>query len=141
MAQRESVTRRLRQASVASLAGFPERRVLLVSDNRDALESDAVLFAAFGSWMQRAYDAESAVDLATSFPPEIVFIDMELRRASAFEVARRLRALPRMHEARIIAYADPRRPEDQNATQDAGFDYVITRPVALSTLLNLLRTS
>ena len=140
MTQRESTTRRLRQSSLAALAGFPERRVLLVSDNRDALESDAVLFAAFGQWMQRACDVESAVDLATSYPPDIAFIDMEMQRVSAFEVARRLRALPWMREARIIAYAGSRGAADAQGTADAGFDYVITKPVALSALLNLLRT-
>jgi CheY-like chemotaxis protein len=68
------------------------RRVLIVDDNRDAADSLSEGLTACGHLTAVAYDGPAALQTATAFQPEVVFLDIGLPVMDGYELARRLRA-------------------------------------------------
>src|SRR4051794_40715700 len=86
--------------------------VLVVDDYQDAADSLALLVRQWGYQALVAYDGPSALDLARTSIPEVVLLDIGLPRMDGFEVARRLRRLPEMGQAFLVAVTGYGREED-----------------------------
>ena len=119
-------------------ASFPVRRILVVDDNRDTVDTEARLLEALGQSVQRAYDGPSALRIAAEFKPEIVFLDLDMPGMSGLEVARQLRALPALAASRLVAYTGFARPEHRAAAVAAGFNDIILKPGTLNQLIAIL---
>jgi len=113
---------------------------MVVDDNRDTVDSEALLLQMLGQSVQRAYDGASALRIAAEFQPQLVLLDLDMPGMSGLEVSRQLRRMPSMKDARIIAYTGFARPEYRAATDAAGFDDFITKPASLTRLINLLHS-
>jgi len=122
-------------------AVFPNHRILIVDDNVDAADSEALLLAQFGQTVQQAYNGASALSLAEEFRPDIVLLDIRMRGMDGYEVARRLRLMPSMRNARIIAYSGYGRPEDESSIEAAGFNDFSSKPMPLTDLIKILTRS
>jgi PAS domain S-box-containing protein len=114
------------------------RRILLVDDNRDALESLALLLETDGHAVRTADDGDSALALAAAEPPDIVLLDIGMPVLDGYEVARRLRAMASCRNAAIVAVSGWGQVEHKRRTAEAGFDYHLTKPVDWRTLRALL---
>lgn len=124
-----------------SLARAPVRRVLVVDDNMDAVESIRMLLELEGYAVADAYDGEQALRRATEFNPEIVLMDLGLPRISGFEVARRLRQTQRDVFERpplLIAVSGYGRDQDRQAAREAGFDLHLTKPADPNEMLRIM---
>jgi PAS domain S-box-containing protein len=125
-------------ARAGAKAGAGGRRVLVVDDNHDAADTLASLLRLCRHEVAVAYDGAAALDEAARFKPEVVLLDLGLPTLSGFEVARRLRAMPEGAGARLIALTGYGQSGDKAATQAAGFDHHVTKPVDADELLGLL---
>ncbi len=117
------------------------RRVLVVDDNIDAVESIRMLLELEGYSVVDAYDGEQALQRAAEFDPEIVLMDLGLPRFSGFEVARRLRRAQREGLTRpplLIAVSGYGREQDRQAARDAGFDLHLTKPADPIEMLRIM---
>jgi two-component system CheB/CheR fusion protein len=112
----------------------PPRRVLVVDDNVDAAESAAMLLRFLGHEVEIAHDGPSALEVAGEFRPEIVLLDIGLPGMNGYDVARALRAQPECKGVVIAAVTGYGQDSDRRRTQDAGFDYHLTKPLAPSVL-------
>jgi CheY-like chemotaxis protein len=107
-----------------------QRRILVVDDNVDAAESLAMLLELDGHVTQIAASGEEALEAAPGFQPDTVFLDIGLPRMNGYEVARRLRADPRMSAGlRLIALTGWGSEDDRRKAQEAGFDRHLVKPV------------
>jgi len=138
MPKQQSTTDRLRRITASELAGFPKRRVLVVDDNRDTVDSEALLLTTLGQTVRRAYDGPSAVRMAQEFEPDVVLMDLDMPGMSGFDVARHLSACAWMQKARLVAYTGFARPEYRAAAEAAGFDDFILKPATLAQLISIL---
>ena len=69
--------------------GPARRRVLVVDDNQDAADSLAkYLSRVMGQQVEVAYDGPGAVEVAGTFRPDVVLLDIGLPGMSGYEVAR-----------------------------------------------------
>ena len=66
------------------------RRVLVVDDSVDSAESLAQLLRLQGHEVQTAYDGLAAVDIASTFGPEVAILDVGLPGVDGYETARRV---------------------------------------------------
>src|SRR5262249_13057643 len=83
-----------RQIRRQTLVPALPRRVLMVDDNKDAVTSLATLLTMQGYDVRTASDAPSALNVASTYLPDIVLLDIGLPGTSGYEVARQIRAMP-----------------------------------------------
>jgi len=105
------------------------RRVLVVDDNLDALDTMAMLLEMFGHVVATAPDGVKAVEVARSFRPEVMFLDLGLPGRDGYEVARILREEFPKGTLWLVALTGYGQDEDRKRTRDAGFDQHLVKPV------------
>jgi PAS domain S-box-containing protein len=119
----------------------PGRRLLIVDDNRDGVESMAALFELEGHVTDIALSGPEALERASAFQPDVVLLDIGLPGMDGYEVARRLRADPRFSGLLLLALTGWGSDDDKDKAMSAGFDAHLTKPVDLEAVKALLRRS
>lgn len=110
-------------------------RIMLVDDNDDARLTMAALLGIHGHEAACASDGRSALALAATLDPTIVFLDIGLPDIDGYEVARQLRARPNGAQAKLIALTGYGQPGDLAAAAAAGFDAHILKPAKMEDVL------
>ena len=112
-------------------------RVLIVEDNRDARTTLRMLLSmAYGHVVFEAADGASGVRTAVEERPDVALIDVGLPDVDGHEVARRIRA--ELDGAIVlIALTGSSTYEDRQATQAAGFDVHLVKPVDSAALVKI----
>ena len=91
----------------------------------------ALLLKKAGCETQVVHDGAAALEVANSFPPQVVLLDIGLPGLDGYEVARRFRADPQHADVRLIAVSGYGQLQDQKRSKDAGFNHHLVKPVAL----------
>jgi two-component system, chemotaxis family, CheB/CheR fusion protein len=105
------------------------QRILVVDDNADAAESLTALLRVWGHDVQVVHDGAAALDVAAVFVPSIVVLDIGMPGMDGYDVARRLRRMPGLEHALLIALTGFGGDQDRERAKQAGFDRHITKPV------------
>jgi signal transduction histidine kinase len=114
------------------------RRVLVVDDNRDSAESLAALLGILGHEVHQSYDGPGAIDLARTWTPDLILLDIGMPQMSGHEVARRLRADPGLADTRLIALTGYGSADDRRESDEAGFDGHLVKPIDFAALERIL---
>jgi CheY-like chemotaxis protein len=117
---------------------IPARRVLVVDDNRDAADSLAALLRLQGHDVRVAYDGESSVSEATVHRPELILLDIGMPGIDGYETARRIRRIPGLDAARLVALTGWGQEEDRRRTAASGFDGHLVKPPEPEALAEVL---
>jgi PAS domain S-box-containing protein len=113
-------------------------RILVVDDNKDSADSLKMLLRLKGNDIQTAYDGLEAVEVAESFRPELVLLDIGLPKLNGYDVARRIRQQPWGRDMVLVALTGWGQDKDRRRSQEAGFNFHIVKPVELDALEELL---
>ncbi|MCM2485258.1 ATP-binding protein [Burkholderia glumae] len=116
-------------------------RVLIVDDNVDAADSLSALLRLQGHTVEVAYSAEDAIRCAEAFCPQVALLDIGLPGMSGYELARTLRAKPRLAGMRLVAVTGYGQTNDVHTAHEAGFDEHLVKPVEPSALVRSLSPS
>ena len=116
------------QAAVATPGAVAGSRVLIVDDNQDAADTIATYLQLAGHQVQVVGDGHQALASAASFTPQAVILDIGLPGLNGYEVAQRLRELPAMRTALIVALSGYGQPQDQQRARAAQFDLYVVKP-------------
>ncbi|HVS03938.1 MAG TPA: CheR family methyltransferase [Thermoanaerobaculia bacterium] len=111
-------------------------RVLVVDDETDAAEALAQILALEGHTARAVPDGETALEVAPTFQPELVLLDLGLPRMDGYEVARKLRESLEGDGVKIVALTGYR--DDQDLLSQAGFDGYLLKPTSLDALFALM---
>jgi len=122
----------------AALATPAALRILVVDDNVDAAQLLAMFLEANGFAVVVEHDAVRALALAERETPDVCLLDIGLPGMDGNELARRLRALPRMQGATLIAITGYGRQQDRDMALASGFDHHFVKPVSFEQLLEIL---
>lgn len=102
-------------------------RILVADDGKNAADILSMFFDLEGFETATAYDGQEAVDVAASFRPDLVCLDLGMPRLDGFEAARRIReALP---DVKLVALSGWGSEEDRTRSAQAGFDLHLVKPV------------
>jgi CheY-like chemotaxis protein len=104
-------------------------RILVVDDSIDAAESLMSLLRVWGHDVQMVHDGPAALEVAAAFVPTIVFLDIGMPGMDGYEVARRVRRVPALERAWLVAQTGFGSEQDRRRAQEAGFDRHLTKPV------------
>lgn len=114
------------------------RRILVVDDNLDAAETLAMLLELSGHETATTGSGQQALQVARTWQPEIVFLDIGLPGMDGYEVASRLRADPSTAGVMLVAMTGWGAEGDRRRSMDAGFDLHLTKPVGLEVVANVI---
>lgn len=143
------VTRRDEATFVLGLhtqAGVPDpdtrigalRQLLVIDDNIDAADMLCVMLQMSGYGIRSAHDGEAALALLDDFYPDVAFVDIGLPGMNGYEVARHIRTNPRHADIVLVALTGWGSAADKRRAIEAGFDFHLTKPVDLATVVTLL---
>ena len=108
------------------------RRILVADDEPSTADMYALIFGFNGYDVERAYDGEEALALARKTPHDVIFLDVYMPKMRGSEVARALRADPKMAGLLIVLFSSADEEEiDWRAT---GADAFLRKPVDIRDL-------
>jgi CheY-like chemotaxis protein len=110
-------------------------RVLIVDDNVDAANTLGMLVESLGYDAHVEYQGNAAIDRVRLEPHKICLLDIGMPVMDGYELASRLRALPEMRDAFMVAVPGYGQPSDRERALARGFDDHIVKPVDLEGLI------
>jgi len=116
----------------------PKRRVLVVEDNLDSVHSMAMLLKAMGHEVQFAINGFAAIDVARSFKPDVILLDIGLPDLKGDEIARQFKYEPGLESVRIIAITGLPLAEVEQRALKAGCERVYSKPMDPAALEKLI---
>jgi PAS domain S-box-containing protein len=118
-------------------AAKKQHRILVVDDNEDAVGMLEVLLSMEGHMIRTALDANTGIETAENFQPEICLCDIGLPGMNGFELAIRLREL--LPTSLLISISGWGQPEDRRRSMLAGYEHHLVKPVQFDDLLELIQ--
>ncbi len=127
----------LELADLADLSGL---RVLVVEDDIDAREMLMDVLAAQGAEVKGAGNGADAIDLVSSWNPDVLVSDIGLPDHDGYYLIRKVRALSPAEGGRVpaIALTGYGRPKDVQRAMAAGFTAHLDKPVNFERLLEIV---
>jgi CheY-like chemotaxis protein len=119
-------------------AGLKRFRILVVDDNHDSALSLAMLLSIMGHDTRTAHDGESALEMAESFLPDVVLLDIGLPKLNGYEVAQRIRENAWGASMFLIAVTGWGQDEDRERSSEVGLNVHMVKPVEPAALEKLL---
>jgi PAS domain S-box-containing protein len=116
----------------------PSLRILAVDDNVDLAEGLAAVLGMWGHTVRTAHDGAAALEVASDFSPEVVFVDLGLPELDGLEVGRRLRAAPERSPRLMISMSGFGQEQTRLRSDAAGFHHHLVKPVDIDSLRALL---
>lgn len=112
--------------------------VLIVDDDRDTADSLALLLSLWGHQPLVAYDGFAALEMAANQCPDAIVLDIGLPKLDGYALAHRLRRLPGMARAPVIAVTGYGQETDRQRSRAAGIDHHLLKPIDPRELRRLL---
>jgi PAS domain S-box-containing protein len=122
----------------AAAASVPPRRILVVEDSRDVAESLSALLEDDGHQVRVAWTGAEALEVASAFQPEVMLVDIGLPDMSGHELALKLRDLPAVRDAVLVAVTGYGQEGERQRSRAAGFDHHWIKPLTFENLSELL---
>ena len=113
-------------------------RLLLADDNEDALWSMSRMLSMAGYDVQTAANGHEALQLAETFRPDAVVLDIGMPGLDGYAVARGIRASDWGRAMYLVAATGWGQLDDKQAAVQAGFDHHLVKPVSASDVQRVL---
>jgi PAS domain S-box-containing protein len=119
-------------------------RVLVVDDNRDAADTLTLMLELAGHEVRTAYDGIDALQMAETFRPRIMLLDIGMPLMDGYQTALRIRDRSWGRSMVLVALTGWGQEQDRRRTREAGFDHHFVKPVdpqAINRLIDQARFS
>ncbi|MDM8554722.1 response regulator [Desulfococcaceae bacterium HSG7] len=123
------------KADGAKLTG---RRILVVEDNEINLSMVLDMLSIHEHKVSVAKNGQQAIDLAQTFKPELILMDVKMPMMNGLEATRILRAMPVFAKIPIIALTASVEKEDQSAQTKAGCTAHLSKPIKTKELFDII---
>jgi len=107
----------------------PKRRVLVVEDNLDSVHSMATLVKMMGHEVQFAINGFAALEIARTFQPDIVLLDIGLPDFDGCSIVRQLKWEEALKNTRFIAVSALPAQQYKQAALEAGCQEFYPKPI------------
>jgi CheY-like chemotaxis protein len=113
------------------------RKVLLVDDNLDALETMQMLLELQGYEVRALSSAREAIQVGPAYHPHVCVLDIGLPEFDGYQLARALRE-GGLADARFVALSGFSEQDRKSGDEGGRFDLHLTKPVQIDALLGAL---
>lgn len=114
------------------------RRIMVVDDSKDLVQSLGMLLKLMGHEVHMAYGGREALESIEGFHPDLALIDIGMPDVSGYEVARRIRANSALRSLVLVAQTGGGQESDRRRSREAGFDHHLVKPVAPEAIEEIL---
>ena len=115
-----------------------KRRILVADDNEDAASSLAMLLTFMGHDVRTVGDGLAALELADTFRPDVIVLDIGMPKLNGHDACRRIREQPWGRKAVLIALTGWGQDGVRRQSLEAGFNHHLVKPVDLANLAQIL---
>ena len=115
-------------------------RVLVVDDNADAAQTLAHLLQDVGYETRAVGDGPAALASLQDFKPDLAILDIGLPGMDGYELARLLKADPRVPNLKFVALTGYGREPDRGRALAAEFHEHLVKPVSFERLFDVMKT-
>lgn len=128
-------------AATTTVAPASRRRLLLVEDNDDSARALKSALEQLGYVVALAHDGPVALNVARSFEPDVVLMDIGLPVMDGWELAKRLREVRGpAHDTPVVAVTAFDRDVDKQRSSEAGFVEHLVKPIDLAKLQQVVES-
>ncbi len=117
-----------------------KRKILIVDDNKDLVKILEMALNVWGHDVRVANDGLSGIEMAHSFVPDVVILDIGMPGMDGYAVCKVMRKDPKLKNSLFIAQTGWGSPEHRRLSKDAGFHYHLVKPFDLASLHLLLES-
>ena len=121
-----------------TLSVASSHRILVVDDNIDAADMLTMLLQFLGHDVKTVYNGLDALEVATTYQPELVLLDIGLPGMNGYEVAQEFCSKDPINKPILVALTGWGTSDDKQRAQNAGFDYHFTKPIEITKIEQLL---
>jgi signal transduction histidine kinase len=114
------------------------RRILVVDDEQDIVDSCAMMLLLQGHEVETALDGPTAIKLAASFKPELIMLDVGMPGMDGLETARRIREQPWSRDMVLIAVTGWGQELHRQQSREARIDRHFVKPIDIEQLRQIL---
>jgi two-component system, OmpR family, alkaline phosphatase synthesis response regulator PhoP len=118
---------------------LPNPKILLVDDDPDIIELLAYNLSKEGYEIASANDGIQAVEVAKTFKPDLILLDVMMPRQDGIETARQLRQLPDFKDTYILFLTARAEEYTEVAAFDVGADDYIVKPIKPRALVSRIK--
>ena len=115
------------------------KKILIVDDEKDIVETLAFMLKAKGYECISAYDGEAGLSLAKSQNPDLVILDVMMPKINGYKICRLLKFDTKYKDIPIIMVTARSQDEDKLIGEETGADEYITKPFEFSELLDKIK--
>jgi CheY-like chemotaxis protein len=115
-------------------------RVLIVDDHRDGADTLGLVAEELGSEVHVTYGGTKALEVATTFRPDLMLVDLAMPGMDGCSLVTRFRQLPAFARTTIVAITGHTDAGHKSLAMKAGFDAVLFKPVGLTEISALLES-
>lgn len=115
------------------------QRILVVEDTDDNRRILRDLLVSAGFDLAEATDGIAGLELAQTFRPDLIVMDIQLPRLDGYELARALRADPALRDVPLVAVTSYALRGDAEKAREAGCNAYVTKPFSPRQLLATIR--
>jgi len=112
------------------------KKILIVDDEKDIVETLSFMLKAKGFNCICAYDGEMGLSLAKSEKPDLVILDVMMPKINGYKICRLLKFDNKYKDIPIIMVTARSQDEDKIIGEETGADEYITKPFEFSDVLN-----
>jgi two-component system, chemotaxis family, CheB/CheR fusion protein len=121
-----------------AIASKNRLKVLVVEDYADIAETISELLRQHGHEVEAVSDGRAALELLTTFSPDVAFIDIGLPVMDGYELARRIAQRMPERIPSMIAMSGYGQPRDLEKSCSAGFHLHLVKPIDAGDVLKAL---
>ena len=112
------------------------KKILIVDDEKDIVETLSFMLKAKGFECIHAYDGEEGLALAKSQMPNLVILDVMMPKINGYKICRLLKFDNKYKSIPIIMVTARSQEEDKVIGEETGADEYITKPFEFSDVLD-----
>ena len=112
------------------------KKILIVDDEKDIVETISFMLKAKGFDCICAYDGEAGLTLAKSERPDLIILDVMMPKINGYKICRLLKFDNNYKNIPIIMVTARSQNEDKIIGEETGADEYITKPFEFSDVLD-----
>jgi DNA-binding response OmpR family regulator len=118
---------------------MPKKRILVVDDENDLVETLSLRLEANGYEVLKAYDGQEGFEKAKKQKPDLIILDLMLPKIDGYKVCRMLKFDQKYRHIPVLLFTARAQDSDKKLGEEVGADAYITKPFEPPALLEKIK--